>query len=98
MPGRKKLAVEDFAQLSGMSRETKYNSSMEKVAGIIEKVGTQHQNSFLDLSELQESLTHFIKSDDIDYPEAQQADTYDYAETHTSAVPARIKNSALVHK
>ncbi|MBU1681088.1 MAG: HipA domain-containing protein [Bacteroidetes bacterium] len=32
----KKLAVEDFAQLSGASRETKYNSSMEKVVKIID--------------------------------------------------------------
>jgi serine/threonine-protein kinase HipA len=28
--------VEDFAQLSGKSRDTKYNYSMEKVAGIVE--------------------------------------------------------------
>ena len=35
--GRKgKVAMEDFAQLSGLSRETKYNSSMEKVAKIVE--------------------------------------------------------------
>lgn len=32
----KKLAIEDFAQLSKQSRDTKYNSSMEKVADIIE--------------------------------------------------------------
>lgn len=32
----KKYAVEDFAQLSGNNRNTKYNYSMEKVAGIIE--------------------------------------------------------------
>jgi len=70
----------------------------DEVAGIIEKVGTQHQSSFLDISELQESLTHFIKSDDIDYSEAQQTATYGYAETHISAVQARMKNSALVHK
>lgn len=31
----KKLAVEDFAQLSQQSRETKYNSSMEKVAKLL---------------------------------------------------------------
>lgn len=30
-----KIAVEDFAQLSGKSRETKYDSSMEKVAGVV---------------------------------------------------------------
>ncbi len=35
--GRKgKIAMEDFAQLSGLSRETKYKSSMEKVAKTIE--------------------------------------------------------------
>jgi serine/threonine-protein kinase HipA len=37
---KKKLHVEDFAQLSGRSRETKYDSSMEQVAGIIEKFAT----------------------------------------------------------
>lgn len=31
-----KLAVEDFAQLSGLSRETKYASTMERVATIID--------------------------------------------------------------
>lgn len=35
-----KLHVEDFAQLSGKSRDTKYNSSMEQVAKIIEKFCT----------------------------------------------------------
>ncbi|MBU0965020.1 MAG: HipA domain-containing protein [Proteobacteria bacterium] len=35
--GRKdKLHVEDFAQLSGRTRDTKYRSSMEQVAGLIE--------------------------------------------------------------
>ena len=33
----KKIAVEDFAQLSGASRETKYKSSMEKVVKIIDQ-------------------------------------------------------------
>ncbi|KAF0134443.1 MAG: hypothetical protein FD145_668 [Candidatus Saganbacteria bacterium] len=32
----RKVAQEDFAQLAGMSRQTKYNYSMEKLAGIIE--------------------------------------------------------------
>lgn len=36
-PLTKKLSVEDFAQLSGANRQTKYQSSMEKVAAIIEK-------------------------------------------------------------
>lgn len=35
-----KIAVEDFAQLSLQSRDTKYNSSMEKVAKIIEHLTT----------------------------------------------------------
>ncbi len=34
---RKKLPVEDFAQLSGRTRDTKYDASMEQVAQIIEK-------------------------------------------------------------
>jgi serine/threonine-protein kinase HipA len=34
---KQKVAIEDFAQLSEQTRETKYRSSMEKVAGIIEK-------------------------------------------------------------
>ncbi len=39
--GRKgKVATEDFAQLSGLSRETKYKSSMEKVAKIVESFCT----------------------------------------------------------
>lgn len=37
---KRKLAVEDFSQLLGMSRETKYDASMEKVAGVIEKYCT----------------------------------------------------------
>lgn len=36
----KKIALEDFAQLSGASRETKYESSMEKVAKVIDKFCT----------------------------------------------------------
>lgn len=36
----KKIAVEDFSQLSGETRETKYNSSMEKVVNIIDKYCT----------------------------------------------------------
>ena len=35
-----KVHVEDFAQLSGLSRETKYRSSMEKVAGLIDRYCT----------------------------------------------------------
>jgi serine/threonine-protein kinase HipA len=35
-----KVPVEDFAQLAGLSRDTKYNYSMEKVAGLINKFCT----------------------------------------------------------
>jgi serine/threonine-protein kinase HipA len=38
--GRDRLPVEDFAQLSGESRETKYDSSMEKVAIVIDQFCT----------------------------------------------------------
>ncbi|HUJ10523.1 MAG TPA: HipA domain-containing protein [Verrucomicrobiae bacterium] len=38
--GRAKIPVEDFAQLSGESRETKYNSSMEKVVAVIDEYCT----------------------------------------------------------
>ncbi len=34
---RQKIAVEDFSQLLGYSRETKYESSMEKIIAVIEK-------------------------------------------------------------
>ena len=35
-----KVHVEDFAQLSGLTRETKYNSSLERVAELVEKFST----------------------------------------------------------
>ncbi len=35
-----KIPVEDFAQLAGLSRDTKYNYSMEKVVGLIDKYCT----------------------------------------------------------
>jgi serine/threonine-protein kinase HipA len=38
--GHERLPLEDFAQLGGASRETKYDSSMEKVAGVIEQFCT----------------------------------------------------------
>ncbi len=40
LPKNKKVAIEDFAQLTEQTRETKYRSSMEKVAGVIEKYCT----------------------------------------------------------
>lgn len=38
--GRERLPLEDFAQLSGESRDTKYDSSMEKVAAVIDQFCT----------------------------------------------------------
>ncbi|MDF2577646.1 MAG: hypothetical protein K0S74_1130 [Chlamydiales bacterium] len=37
LPKNRKLAVEDFSQLLGYPRETKYDASMEKVVGVIEE-------------------------------------------------------------
>jgi serine/threonine-protein kinase HipA len=39
-PRNEKIHVEDFAQLAGLSRETKYRSSMEQVVGLINKYCT----------------------------------------------------------
>ena len=38
--GRSRIPQEDFAQLSGASRDTKYDSTMEKVAGVIDRFCT----------------------------------------------------------
>ncbi len=38
--GRTRVPLEDFAQLSGASRETKYESSMEKAAGVVDRFCT----------------------------------------------------------
>lgn len=40
------------------------SDNTNEVAGIIEKVDTRQQHSFIDLSELQDALEQFIKSDD----------------------------------
>lgn len=48
----KKIHVEDFAQLSGGTRETKYNSSMEKVIKIIETYSTFPMIDFAKLFKL----------------------------------------------
>ena len=40
LPKKKKVAVEDFAQLTGNTRETKYSSSMEKVAAVLDEFCT----------------------------------------------------------
>ncbi len=37
---KQKIAVEDFAQLSGMNRDTKYNYSMEKLVKVLERYTT----------------------------------------------------------
>ena len=48
--GRKgKAPLEDFAQLSGESRETKYDSSMEKIAEIIKRYCTFPKIQFVEL-------------------------------------------------
>lgn len=48
----KKLALEDFAQLSGEDRHTKYNSSMEKVINIVENFCTFPKIEFVKLFKL----------------------------------------------
>lgn len=40
LPRGKKIALEDFAQLTGNTRETKYKSSMERVAQVIDQFCT----------------------------------------------------------
>jgi serine/threonine-protein kinase HipA len=47
--GHKRIAVEDFAQLSGHSRDTKYNSSMENVAKVIKEHATFAQVEMVEL-------------------------------------------------
>ncbi|MCF8241652.1 MAG: HipA domain-containing protein [Melioribacteraceae bacterium] len=54
----KKIAVEDFAQLSGASRNTKYNSSMEKVVKIVDQFCTFPAIEKLKLFEL--TLFNFL--------------------------------------
>jgi serine/threonine-protein kinase HipA len=48
----KKLALEDFAQLSGEDRYTKYNSSMEKVITVIQQFCTFPKIEFVKLFKL----------------------------------------------
>ncbi len=54
----KKLALEDFAQLLGEDRHTKYNSSMEKVITVIEKFCTFPKIEFVKLFKL--TLFNFL--------------------------------------
>lgn len=50
--GHHKIAVEDFAQLSGADRYTKYKSSMENIAATIEKFCTFPKIEFVKLFKL----------------------------------------------
>ncbi|KTD73445.1 HipA domain-containing protein [Legionella tucsonensis] len=54
----KKLALEDFAQLSGEDRNTKYDSSMERVISVIEKFCTFPKIEFVRLFKL--TLFNFL--------------------------------------
>src|SRR3990167_2380222 len=54
----KKLALEDFAQLSGADRDTKYDSSMEKVISIIADFCTFPKVEFVKLFKL--TLFNFL--------------------------------------
>ncbi|USQ14486.1 lpg2370 family Dot/Icm T4SS effector [Legionella lytica] len=54
----KKLALEDFAQLSGEDRHTKYNSSMEKVIAVIQQFCTFPKIEFVKLFKL--TLFNFL--------------------------------------
>lgn len=54
----KKIATEDFAQLSGMERDTKYESSMEKVAEIIANFCTYPKIEYVKLFKL--TLFNFL--------------------------------------
>ena len=56
--GHKKLAVEDFAQLSGEDRYTKYKSSMEKVIAVIDKFCTFPKIEYIKLFKL--TLFNFL--------------------------------------
>ena len=50
--------------------------SKDDVAGIVKKVVTYQQITFLNLFERKGSLEHFIKSDDLDSSEEKQIDMY----------------------
>ena len=54
----KKLALEDFAQLSGEDRHTKYKSSMEKVIKVVERFCTFPKIEFVQLFKL--TLFNFL--------------------------------------
>lgn len=54
----KKIALEDFAQLSGLNRDTKYDSSMEKVIEVISSFCTFPKIEFVKLFKL--TLFNFL--------------------------------------
>jgi len=54
----KKIAVEDFAQLSGLSRDTKYRSSMEEIINVIEQYCSFPKIEFVKLFKL--TLFNFL--------------------------------------
>jgi len=54
----KKLAIEDFAQLSGEDRQTKYNSSMEKVIHVVSRFCTFPKIEYVKLFKL--TLFNFL--------------------------------------
>lgn len=58
LPRNKKIAVEDFAQLLGFDRDTKYESSMEQVADVIKKYCTYPKIEFVKLLKL--TLFNFL--------------------------------------
>lgn len=53
------------------------SDNKNEVAGIVEKVGTRQQHSFIDLSELQNTLERFIEADE---PETNRVDPYFHGE------------------
>ncbi len=58
LPRNKRIAVEDFAQILGMDRDTKYRSSMEQVAGVISTYCTYPVVEFVKLFKL--TLFNFL--------------------------------------
>lgn len=58
LPRNKKVAIEDFAQLLGFDRDTKYESSMEQVAEVIAKYCTYPKIEFVKLLKL--TLFNFL--------------------------------------
>ncbi len=58
LPRNKKVATEDFAQLLGLDRSTKYESSMEQVATVIKKYCTYPTVEFVKLLKL--TLFNFL--------------------------------------